>query len=64
MTGGKIQVMWFTESFSSGRFLLYGASFIWEEFTPVQVLLNASKVLEWGKKKQEVENDLLFIMAP
>ncbi|RYF87492.1 MAG: recombinase family protein [Chitinophagaceae bacterium] len=32
--------------------------------TPVQVLLNTSKGLERSKKKQEVENDLLSIMAP
>ena len=31
---------------------------------PVQVLFNASKVLEGSKNKQEVENDLLSIMAP
>jgi hypothetical protein len=32
--------------------------------TPVQVLLNASKVLEEGKKKREVENELLSALAP
>ena len=31
---------------------------------PVQVLINASKVLEGSKNKKEVENDLLSIMAP
>jgi site-specific DNA recombinase len=32
--------------------------------TPVQVLFNASKVLEESKNKKEVENDLLSCMAP
>lgn len=31
---------------------------------PVQILINASKVLEGSKNKKEVENDLLSIMAP
>ena len=31
---------------------------------PVQILINASKVLEGTKNKKEVENDLLSIMAP
>lgn len=32
--------------------------------TPVQILFNASKVLQETKNKKEVENDLLSIMAP
>jgi hypothetical protein len=31
---------------------------------PIEVLLNASKVLQRGKKEKEVKNDLLPIVAP
>ncbi len=31
---------------------------------PIQILINASKVLQRSKNKKEVENDLLSIMAP
>lgn len=31
---------------------------------PIQILINASKVLENSKNKKEVENDLQSIMAP
>ncbi len=36
----------------------------YEFTTPIQVLLNASKVCRGTKKRQEVETDLLSCMAP
>ncbi len=36
----------------------------YEFTTPIQVLLNASKVCRGTKKRQEVENELLSCMAP
>ena len=36
----------------------------YEFTTPIQVLLNVSKVCRGTKKRQEVENDLLSCMAP
>jgi hypothetical protein len=36
----------------------------YEFTTPINVLINASKVLKSSDKRQEVENDLLSFMAP